>query len=153
MPDALIQVVLILAPLFLGLSLHAYLRVRRYVCDGAHPIAAFRQMRWNSCIIVSGAVFVLVGAVRAHGILAQVSGALLALEFLCVAYANFQVVMSTRGVLIGMRFSPWVRFSGYDWRPDGRLQLNTRKGRRHDLRVPDQVKQDVQEIVDLNILR
>ena len=50
----MMQIILVLAPLFLGLSIWAYFRLRRHVCDSPDPIVVFRRMRWNSLIIAFG---------------------------------------------------------------------------------------------------
>lgn len=147
------QVVLILAPLFLGRSIWAYFRLRIHVFHGPDPIAVFRHLRWNSLPIVFGGAFVLKAALEAQGVLAQVAGLALALEFFYVGYVNLLVVMSARGILMGMRYAPWNRFAGYTWVTELDLELKARSSRTYRLKVPCGVKEDVQEIVELNILK
>lgn len=149
----MIQTVLILAPLMLGLSIGAYWRLRRHVCD-AKPVAVFWQHRWNAVLILIGGLVLFRGAAISGGVglVPQMFGFLLSLEFFYIAYANIRVIMSGRGFLMGMRFMPWQRFSGYAWKTDSQLELTTRF-RRYRLRVPAQLKAPVQEIVDLHILK
>lgn len=155
MPVGLIQAVLILAPLVLALSIGAHSRLRRHVFSSPEPVVFFRNFRWNSCLIVIGGVFLLGGAAGAHtlGNVAQICGLILALEFFYVASTNLHMVMSARGLLMGMRFSPWSRFTGYAWLSDRDLELVSRSHRRYRLRVPAYVKAHVQEIVALNMLK
>ncbi len=155
MPVGLIQAVLILAPLVLALSIGAHRRLRRHVFSSPEPIVFFRNFWWNFCLIVIGGVFLLRGAAGAYalGTVAQICGLILALEFFYVAYANLHMVMSARGLLMGMSFSPWRRFVGYTWLSDRNLELVSRSRRRYRLRVPASVKAHVQEILDLNILK
>ena len=155
MPVGLIQAVLMLAPLVLALAIGAHRRLRRHVYASPEPIAFFRNFRWNSCLILIGSIFLLRGAAGAYalGRVAQVCGLILALEFFYVAYANLHMVMSAKGLLMGMSFSPWRRFAGYTWLSDHHLELRSRSHRRYRLRVPAHMKASVQEIVDLNILK
>ena len=150
-----VQAVLILAPLLLGLSIGAYFRVRKHVTHSPDPIAVFWHLRWNSGLVLVGGCFMLTGAIGAQalGILAQVCGFILALEFFYVAYVNLHVVMSARGLLLGMNFLPWDRFAGYTWLSERDLELASRRRRRYGLRVPTHMRAYVQEIVDLNILK
>lgn len=149
----LIQAVLILAPLMLGLSILAYWRLRKHVSE-VEPVAVFLQHRWNALLVLIGGFALFRGAAISDGVglVPQMFGFLLALEFFYIAYANIRVIMSGRGLLIGMRYMPWQRFSGYAWKTEHQLELTTRL-RRYRLRVPAQVKPKVQEIVDLYILK
>lgn len=150
----LIQTVLILAPLLLGASIAAYWRLMRYVCGGDEPIVVFLQRRWNTLLILVGGLVLFRGAAVSDGVgtIPQLFGFLLSLEFFYIAYATIRVTMSDRGVLMGMRFVPWKRFSGYLWRSDRDLELIVQR-RRYRFRVPEQVKADVQKILDLDILK
>lgn len=149
----MIQTVLVLAPLMLGLSIVAYWRLRRHVC-GAEPVAVFWQRRWNAVLVLIGGLVLFRGAAISDGVglVPQMFGFLLSLEFFYIAYANIRVIMSERGFLMGMRYMPWQRFSGYSWKTDSQLELTTRL-RRYRLRVPALIKPKVQEIVDLHILK
>jgi hypothetical protein len=155
MPSGLVRLILILAPVILGLSILAHRRLLRMVHAGSEPVVAFRIRRWNSIFIAAGAVFLLREALARSpsGSLAQVCGLILAAQFVYVAWAHLRVSMSSGGLLLGMSFSPWRRFLGYEWLDDGCLALRSRSGRRFRIRVPDGVRPQVQEIVDLNILR
>ena len=148
-----IQVVLILAPLLLGLSIWAYFRLRRHVSHSPDPIVMFRRVKWNSLPIVFGGVFVFKSAFETHGILAQTAGLVLALEFFYVAYVNVLVVMSARGILMGMRYASWDRFAGYVWATESSLELQSRSDRTYRFKIPDSIQADVNEIVALNILK
>ena len=150
-----VQAILLLAPLLLGLSIGAYFRLRQHVCHSPDPIAFFWHLRWNSGLVVIGGCVMLAGAAGAQalGTLAQVCGFILALEFFYVAYVNLQVIMSARGLLIGMNFLPWNRFAGFTWLSERDLELASRTRRRYRLRVPTHTRASVQEIVDLNILK
>ena len=154
LPPGLVQAILVLAPVILGLSIVAHRRLVRLVHEGAGAVIGFRQLRWNSCFIAGGAVFLFREALMrsAAGSLAQVCGLILAAEFIYVAYANAMVYMSAGGLLLGMSFSPWRRFSGHEWAQEGRLELRSRTGRRFRVRVPEGLRAQVQETVDLNIL-
>ena len=154
-PSGLVYGILVLAPVILGFSIFAHLRLLRLVRVGPEPIATFLTRRWNSALIVGGGAFLLREALlrSTAGSMAQICGVVLATEFLYVAYANLRVAMSSGGLLLGMSFSPWRRFAGYEWLDEGRLELRSRTGRRFRMRVPDRVRAQVQEIVDLNILR
>jgi hypothetical protein len=155
MPSGLVHLILILAPLILGLSILAHRRLLRLVHAGTEPVVIFRIRRWNSAFIAAGAVFLVREALARSpsGSLAQICGLILAAEFIYVAYAHLRVSMGSGGLLLGMSFSPWRRFSGYEWLEDGCLELRSRSGRRFRIRVPGCVRPQVQEIVDLNILR
>ena len=155
MSERIIQIVLILAPMLLALSIGAYYRLRRHVYSSREPIAYFRHFRWNSFLIAVGGFYLSIGAARADamGLIAQIFGFFLALEFFYVSYLNIQVVMSDKGLLMGMNYSPWNRFAGYHWISDRELELKGHSRRRYRLKVPEHVKTHVEEIVDLNILR
>ena len=77
---------------------------------------------------------------------------LLSLEFFYIAYATIRVTMSARGLLMGMRYMPWQRFSRYVWRTERDLELISQR-KSYRFRVPAQVKDDVQKILDLDILK
>lgn len=151
----MVQVILILAPVVLALPIGAYLRLRRHVYQAPEPVVSFRNLRWNSFLIVMGGVLMLRGAAGAfaYGQVAQLFGFILALEFFYVAYVNLWVAMSGQGLLIGMNFSPWRRFADYRWISEQHLELVSRTGRRYRLRVPTEVRPEAEEIVDQNILR
>ena len=155
MPVRLIQIVLILAPLFLALSIWAYHRLRGFVYHAPDSISFFRRPRWDSGLILVGGLLLLKGAggASALGTVAQACGFILALEFFYVAYVNHRAVVSGKGLLLGMNFSPWQRFTGYTWRSDSHLELVSRPRRSYHLHVPEDLKPRVQEIVDLNILQ
>jgi hypothetical protein len=155
MPVRLIQIVLILAPLFLALSIWAYHRLRSHVQRAPNSISFFRKLRWDSGLILVGGLLLLKGAAGAAalGAVAQVCGFVLALEFFYVAYVNHRAVVSDRGLLLGMNYSPWQRFTGYTWRSDSHLEFASRSRRRYHLHVPEDLKPRVQEIVELNILQ
>ena len=148
------QAVLILAPLLLGASIVAYWRLRQYVCRGDEPVVVFLQKRWNTLLILIGGLVLFRGAAISDGVgtIPQLFGFLLSLEFFYIAYATIRVTMSDRGVLMGMRFVPWQRFSGYLWQSDRDLELLVHR-RRYRFRVPEQVRADVQKILDLDILK
>lgn len=154
-PVWLAQAVLIAAPLILGLSVAAHLRLRRHMYASPEPIASFRNFRWNSGLIAVGGVFLFREAAGVQGLggLAQVCGFLLSLEFFYVAYANVQVVMSPRGLLLGMNFTPWRRFAGYAWLSEENLELRSRREKRYRLQVPEEMRAVVTKILDQNILR
>jgi hypothetical protein len=155
MPSGLVQLILILAPTILGASILAHRRLRRMVYADGASVVTFWNRRWNSIFIAGGAAFLFSEALvrSAVGSLAQVCGLVLAVEFVYVAVAHLRVAMSSGGLLLGMSFSPWRRFSGYEWIAKGRLELRSRSGRRFRVRVPDRARQRVQQVVDLNILR
>ena len=154
-PLGAIQVVLILAPLLLGASIGAYHRLRRHVCRSPDLVTFFRNIRWDSCMIVLGGLLMLRGAVGSHtlGTVVQIFGLVLALEFFYVAYVNLRVSMSANGLLLGMNFSPWRRFAGYTWVSERDLELTSHTRCRYRFRVPARMRARVQEIVDLNILK
>ena len=83
----------------------------------------------------------------------QVCGVVLAAEFLYVAYSNIFVSMSTKGVLIGMSFAPWQRFATHSWIEENNLELRTRSEKRYRFKIPDEVKTNVDELVNQNILK
>lgn len=151
----IVEAVLILAPLALGLPIGAYLRLRRHIYRAPGPIVSFRNLRWNSFLIAMGGVFMVRGAGGAFslGHVAQICGLVLALQFFYVAYVNLLVAMSSGGLLIGMRFCPWSRFSGHTWLRGEDLELVSHSRRRCRLRVPGHMRADVQKIVELNILK
>ena len=111
----LIQAMLILAPLLLGASIIAYWRLRQHVFGAQAPVVIFFQKRWNVLLIVMGGVVLFRGAAISDGVgvVPQAFGFLLSLEFFYIAYATIRVTMSARGLLMGMRYMPWQRFSGY----------------------------------------
>ena len=154
MPLWMMQTVLVLAPLLLGASIAAYWRLRRLVSDSPAPVAVFLQMRWNALLIVMGGFVLFREAAHTHGLgeIPQLFGFFLSLEFFYIAYATIRVVMSARGILMGMRFMPWQRFSGYMWVTERDVELTSRR-RRYRFRVPVQVKSEVEIILDLNILK
>ena len=154
MPLWMMQSVLIVAPLLLGISLGAYWRLRRLMVDHPGPRIVFLQKRWNTLLIVTVGLVLFRGAAISYGVglVAQVFGFLLSLEFFCLAYINIRVTMSHRGVLMGMRFTPWQHFSGYEWLDDRDLVLRT-QSRQHRFRIPLQLKVATQEVVELNILK
>ncbi|MDE2799706.1 MAG: hypothetical protein OXI94_13680, partial [Gemmatimonadota bacterium] len=86
------------------------------------------------------------------GFVPQLFGFLLSLEFFYIAYATIRVTMSERGLLMGMRYMPWQRFSRYVWRTERDLELISQR-KNYRFRVPAQVKADVQKILDLDILK
>lgn len=155
MPTGLVRVILVLAPAILGFSILAHRRLLRVVHRGDDPVVVFRIRRWNSIFIAAGAAFLLQESLLRSpaGSLGQVCGLTLAVEFLYVAWEHLKVSMSSGGLLLGMSFSPWRRFSGYEWLDDDRLELRSRSGRRFRFRVPERVKPSVQQVVDHNILR
>jgi hypothetical protein len=148
-----LRAIVIAAPLLLALSIGAYLRIRRHLFAESEPIATFRNLRWNSFLIAAGGVFLLRGAQEAQGLgpTAQLCGFLLALEFFYVAFVNVQITMGDRGILVGMSYSPWPRFVGYDWPSDQMLELRTRSRRRYRFRVPAELKDRVAERVEDHI--
>ncbi len=148
----LIQAVLILAPLLLGASIVAYWRLRRHVSHAQAPVVIFLQKRWQVLLIVTGGIVLFRGAAISEGLVPQLFGFLLSLEFFYVAYATIRVTMSTRGLLVGTRYMPWQRFSGYVWLTERDLELVSQR-KRYRLRVPAQVKADVQKVLDLDILK
>jgi hypothetical protein len=150
----MMQAVLILAPLMLGVSIVAYWRLRRLMYDNPESVVVFLQKRWNTLLIVVVGLVLFRGAAISYGvgIVAQVFGFLLSLEFFYLAYINIRVMMSARGVLIGMRFLSWQHFSGYEWLTDRDVVLISQQ-QRYRFRVPVQVKSDVQEILELNFLK
>lgn len=150
----MIQAILILAPLMLGVSIGAYWRLRRLMYDSPEPIVIFLQKRWNALLIVTGGLALFRGAAISDGagLVAQLFGFLLSLEFFYLAYVNIRITMSARGVLMGMRFLPWQHFTGYEWRNEREVQLIGSR-RKYRFRIPTQVKSDVQEVLDLNILK
>ena len=154
MPLWMMQAVLVLAPLILGVSIVAYWKLRRLMHDSPEPIVIFLQKRWNALLIVMGGVVLFRGAAISYGvgIVPQIFGFLLSLEFFYLAYVNIRVTMSTRGVLMGMRFLSWQHISGYEWLNDRDVVLITKR-RKYRFRIPNQVKSDVQEVLELNILR
>ncbi|MBT3601530.1 MAG: hypothetical protein HOE48_02690 [Candidatus Latescibacteria bacterium] len=154
MPLWMMQAVLIVAPLLLGISITAYWRLRRMIQDSPKPIVLFLQKRWNVLLIVTGGLVLFRGAAISYGVgfVAQVFGFLLSLEFFYLAYVNICVMMSARGVLMGMRFVPWQHFSGYEWINERDVMLTSHR-RRYRFRIPAQVKSEVEEVLDLNILK
>ncbi|MGA1199839.1 MAG: DUF5673 domain-containing protein [Candidatus Latescibacterota bacterium] len=154
MPLWMMQAVLVLAPLMLGASIVAYWKLRRLVQDSPAPIVVFLQKRWNALLVVMGGVVLFRGAASSYGVglVPQIFGFLLSLEFFYLAYVNIRVTLSTRGVLMGMRFLSWQHISGYEWLDERDVVLIT-KHRKHRFRIPQQVKSDVQEILELNILK
>jgi len=150
----MMQAVLVLAPLMLGASIAAYWRLRRSVHDSPAPIVIFLQKRWNALLTVMGGVVLFRGAAISYGVglVPQIFGFLLSLEFFYLAYVTIRVTMSARGVLMGMRFLPWQHISGYEWASDRDVVLITKR-RKHRFRIPNQVKSDVQEVLELNILK
>ena len=154
-PSGIVRVILILAPLILGLSIAAHRRLLGLVIRSPEPVVAFRNMRWSSGFIVIGGVFLLwESLVRSEfGSLTQVCGLVLAAEFVYVARANLRVIMSSGGLLLGMSYSPWRRFSGYEWLGETELMIQARSRRLFRVKVPAEARTQVHEIVDLNILR
>lgn len=154
MPLWMMQAVLIVAPVMLGVSIGAYWRLRRLVQDSPDPVVFFLQKRWNSLLVVTGGLVLFRGAAASYGVgvVAQIFGFLLALEFFYLAYVNIRVMMSSKGVLMGMRFLPWQHFSGYEWLNERDVTLKTQR-KQYRFRIPAQVKSDVQEVLDLNILK
>lgn len=154
MPLWMMQAVLIVAPLLLGISIVAYWRLRRLVKDSPDPIVVFLQKRWNVLLIVTGGLVLFRGAAVSYGvgIVAQIFGFLLSLEFFYLAYVNISVMMSARGVLMGMRYVPWQHFSGYEWVNDRDVTLTSHR-RRYRFRIPAQVKAEVEEVLELNIIK
>lgn len=150
----LIQVILILAPLMLGASLVAYWRLRQQVSQAPEPVVVFLQKRWNTLLVLVGGIVLFRGAAISDGVgtIPQLFGFLLSLEFFYIAYATIRVTMSARGLLMGMRYIPWQRFSGYAWITERDLELIAQK-QRYRFRVPQKVKADVQKILDLDILK
>ncbi len=150
----LIQIVLILAPILLGASIVAYWRLRRHVSNTQEPVVVFLQKRWNVLLIVMGGIVLFRGAAISDGVgfVPQLFGFLLSLEFFYIAYATIRVTMSARGLLMGMRYMPWQRFSRYVWRTERDLVLISQR-KSYRFRVPAQVKPDVQKILDLDILK
>jgi len=148
------QAVLILAPVMLGVSIGAYWRLRRLMYDSPEPIVIFLQKRWNALLIVTGGLVLFRGAAISYGVglVAQIFGFLLALEFFYLAYVNIRVMMSARGVLMGMRFLPWQHFSSFEWRNERDLTLISSR-KKYRFRIPVQVKEQVQEVLELNILK
>jgi len=155
MPYRMVQVILILAPVVLALPIGAYLRLRRHIYQAPTPVVSFRNLRWNSLLIVMGGVFTLRGAAGAFafGQMAQLFGFILAVEFFYVAYVNLLVTMSSQGLLIGMNYASWRRFANYRWISRQHLELVSHTGRRYRLRVPTDVMPEAEEIVDQNILK
>ncbi|MDA0708828.1 MAG: hypothetical protein O3B73_01300 [bacterium] len=154
MPLWMIQAVLILAPIMLGASITAFWRLRRIMRDSPQPIVVFLQKRWSALLVVSGGLVLSRGAFISDGVglVAQVFGFLLSLEFFYLAYVNVCVMMSARGVLMGMRFLPWQHFSGFEWRNDRDVTL-TAKRKQYRFRIPVQVKPEIEELLELNILK
>jgi len=154
MPLWMMQTVLVLAPLLLGASIAAYWRLRRLMSDSPAPVAVFLQMRWNAPLIVLGGFVLFLEAGRTDGLgkMPQFFGFLLSMEFFYIAFASIRVMMSARGVLMGMRFMPWQRFSGYAWTTERDVVLTAQR-RRYRFRVPIQVRAEVDKILDLNILK
>ncbi len=154
-PLWLAETVLVLAPLILALSIGAHLRLRRHIRAASEPVVAFWNFRWNSGLIVLGGLFLFREAAVSQtlGSLVQVCGLVLAVEFFYVAYANLRVLMSTRGLLLGMSFSSWRRFSGSTWHSEETVELHARSRKRYQLRVPKHRKALVVEILNQNILQ
>lgn len=154
MPLWMMQVVLILAPVMLGVSIVAYWRLRKLMYDSPEPIVVFLQKRWNVLLIVTGGLVLFRGAAISYGVglVAQIFGFLLSLEFFYLAYVNIRVMLSSRGILMGMRYLPWQHFSGYEWLNERDVELRTQR-KNYRFRIPSQAKRDVQEVLDLNILK
>ena len=155
MPPRAVQIVLLLAPLVLAVPIVAYLRLRRHVRSGPGPVVSYRSFRWNSVLVLIDGVLTLKGAVDAFAVgpLTQACAFGLALEFFYVAYVNTSVSLSPRGILFGMTFAPWSRFTGHTWTSDRHLELLARSRRRYRLLVPEAWASDVREVVDQNILK
>jgi len=147
------EVVLILAPLFVGASLLASGRLRRLVRRGARPVRFRNPPSVETALIIVGGGFVTAAAFdSAHlGLLAQSCGFLLSAEFFIVAWLNTSVRLSEAGVMVGMRFTLWQRFSDCVWTENRKLHLITPSGKRTRLTVPDSVRDQVQRLIETSI--
>ncbi len=114
----------------------------------------FFQKQWHVLLIVTGGIALFRGAAISDGVglVPQLFGFLLSFEFFYLAYATPRVTMSAKGLLMGMRYMPWQRFSGYVWLTDRDLELISQR-KHYRLRVPTHVKADVQKFLDLDILK
>lgn len=149
----LTKVILILAPLFVGGSIVASRRLRSLVYGGGNTIAFRRPPGWDTAFIVIGGLFVFKATLDAAylGRLAQVCGFALCIEFFWVAWLNAGVVLSSAGIMVGMRYAPWRSFVRYDWTSQRTLELVTRSNRRTRIRVPDRRRDDVADLVDRHV--
>lgn len=153
MPAGLVQAVLVLAPSILALSISAHIRLRRVV-QADDPVARFRVLRWNSSLILLGGMLLLRESLQSDvGSLARVCGLVLSAEFFYVAWSNLTVSMSSRGLLLGMSFTPWQRLTTHSWDNGELLQLVTRTDRKYRLKVPDECRTTVETLVRENILK